>query len=72
MATYVFLGTALSHTLDDGTYIGERIGLKDTIGDAETNPRTIYGLIDGGSSIVMDQNYQALEFVWNGQTWSVF
>lgn len=69
---YVFLGPAGGYTLADGLIIGERVGIKDNIGDAATTHRSIYGKIDEGTVYTMDENGQAMEFVWNGTEWSTF
>jgi hypothetical protein len=72
MPTYIFFGSDLTYTLADGLVMGNRVAIKDNVGDAESRPRTIFGKIDGKTSIVLNQNYAALEFVWNDQEWSVF
>jgi hypothetical protein len=71
--SYVFLGPTLTYTLPiDGGEVGVRIGVKDTAGNAQDTPRTIFGSTDGGSFVMLNQNYAAREFVWNGVNWSVF
>jgi hypothetical protein len=69
---YVFLGNMTSYDLPDGGVVGDRIGVKDNAGNAGIFPRTIFGAIDGSPTFVLNQNYQAVEFVWNGTHWSVF
>lgn len=48
--------------------------VKDQKGDAGTNNITVTpssGLIDGQSSFVMNVNYEAVSFVFDGANWSV-
>lgn len=65
-------GAATSLTLPTPT-TDRRITVKDAKGDALINNITVIGTIDGGSSFVMNLNYQANTFVFDTTTseWSV-
>jgi hypothetical protein len=69
---YIFLGNQQEFELPKGSRTGDRIGIKDNAGNAGTFPRTIVGDIDGGSFFVMNENYQSVEFVWDGTKWMSF
>lgn len=70
--SYVFFGASTSYTLPSSGFLGQRIAVKDDAGTAESINKTVHGSIDGGSSLVLNQNYAAREFVWNGTNWSAF
>jgi hypothetical protein len=74
---YVFLdtrGSPVAYTLPNGT-VTAVVTVKDQYGNAHTNNITVSGLggalIDGQASFVMNQNFGAYTFAWNGASWSV-
>ena len=53
---------------------GEVYIVKDTLGNAGTDPISISGgaiLIDGAAAATIDTNYGSLTFVFNGTEWSI-
>jgi hypothetical protein len=71
--TYVFLGALTTYTLADGTTPGQRVGIKDNAGTAQSVHPVINGNIQGGATFTgFTQNYAAYEFVWDGATWQLF
>lgn len=67
-------GAATGVTLPSTPTIGRLVLVKDGKGDAGTNNITVSpaaGTIDGVASIVMDQPYEAYEFVYNGTNWNI-
>jgi len=68
------IGAATSVTLPSSPDAGRMIVVKDAKGDAFTNNISIQasaGTIDGLSSFVITQNYQAFTFIYNGTEWNV-
>lgn len=48
--------------------------VKDSLGDASTNPITVSsasGTIDGASNVVLNRNYASAFFVYNGMEWNI-
>jgi hypothetical protein len=73
--TYVKLGTTNPYVLADGTFAGQRVGIKDNLRLASGEaPIIIAGKIDGGTSIAFVIAGMAMEFVWDipSNTWLVF
>lgn len=62
-------------TLPNAPVDGQYLTVKDEDGSFLANLMTIVGfggaLIDGAASYVMGTPYQANEFVWNGDSWSI-
>jgi len=54
---------------------GQQVIIKDGLGSASSNLITVTPpsgvTIDGGSTIVMGQNYQAYTLLWNGTEWNI-
>ena len=57
-------------TLPAGT-LGKVYVIKDSIGDAQNNPITIVGSIDGLASYVVNINWASVTLVFNGIEWNV-
>lgn len=61
-------------TLPPVTQVGKIVVIKDMPGIAATFPINISGgavTIDGFTSVVMSQDYQAFSFFWNGTEWNI-
>ncbi len=76
-ATEYFLGVIYSGettiTLPAGT-LGKVFVVKDSVGDAETNPITITttgSTIDGSASYIIDIDWASISLVYNGIEWNV-
>lgn len=69
------VGAATTFNLPGSPTTGTEFEFKDGKGDAATNNMTITpaaGNIDGAPNFVMNNNYQANKFIYNGTEWSVF
>lgn len=67
-------GAATAVTLPATPVTGSNYTIKDGKGDASTNAITVSpaaGTIDGAANIVIDQDYGARVFVYNGTQWNV-
>jgi hypothetical protein len=67
-------GEATAVTLPASPAVGKQVVVKDGKGDASTNNITVSadsGTIDGASSQVIDGDYGARMFVYNGSEWNV-
>lgn len=70
------VGAATQVTLPvPGVAFGQRVTVKDGLGDAGTNNITIIGsgalTIDGAANYVLATNYASVTFEWNGTEWGV-
>ena len=68
------VGASTTVTLPSSPVTGQLIVVKDAKGDAFTNNITVNpsaGTIDGLSSFILTQNYQALTFIYNGTEWNI-
>ena len=68
------VGSATNITLPTSPKLGQTVLIKDGKGDAKTNNITIDPsptTIDGFSSIIMINNYQAFELLYNGTEWNI-
>lgn len=69
------VGSATTILLPANPYTGLRYSVKDGKGDGATNNVTISGngnTLDGGSTVVLSQNYAAIDMVFNGTAWNLF
>ena len=57
-------------TLPAGT-TGKIYVVKDAVGDAQTNPITVVGSIDGVSSYVLNIDWSSVTLIYNGIEWNV-
>lgn len=67
-------GAAVAVSLPASPETGRRYTIKDGVGDAGTNNITVTpaaGNIDGAGTYVMNANYEAATFVYNGTQWNV-
>jgi hypothetical protein len=58
-----------------GLPLSQRLVIKDATGDAATHNITIVAfgtdLIDGASSVVLNNNYASIDLFYNGTGWSI-
>lgn len=67
-------GANTTVTLPASPLTNDYYTIKDGKGDAYTNPITIVpssGTIDGQSNVVIWNNYESLDFVYNGTEWNI-
>ena len=67
-------GSATAITLPSSPVAWVLYQVKDGKGDAATNNITVSppsGTVDGAASIVINNNFQGLSFVYDGTTWNV-
>lgn len=57
-------------TLPAGT-LGQSYIVKDSLGDANTNPITIVGSIDGQAGYILDIDWASVTLVFNGIEWNI-
>jgi hypothetical protein len=65
------VGAATNVTLPTAPIIGQNVIIKDGKGDALTNNITVLGAIDGGTSFVLTQAYQAIDLIYTGTVWAI-
>lgn len=68
------IGSVTSVFLPSAPIYGQEVLIKDGKGDANTNTITISAsgtTIDGISTFVMSQNYQSMDFLYNGTEWNI-
>jgi hypothetical protein len=64
--------TPISVTLPPSSVLGQRLLIKDTVGNAGEWPITILGgdqVIEGAPSLVMNRNYNWVELDFSGTQW---
>lgn len=71
--TMVFLGDATSYGLPTPELTGQFrvVAVVDNKGNAGVVNKAIGGLINGGHSVVMSENFSVLMFVWNGKEYNI-
>ena len=73
-ATEYFLGVIfdgqVTVTLPAGT-LGKVYIVKDSVGDAQANPITVTGSIDGLTSYVINVDWASVTLVYNGIEWNI-
>jgi len=73
---FVMASGGIVVALPSAALVGQTHLVKDVVGVAATGNVTVSGLggelIDGATTFVLTNNYQAANFVWNGSSWSTF
>lgn len=66
---------ATSVSLPENTLIGQIVTVKDGTGLAGINPITISdplgNMIDGGTTCILNNNWQSFDMYWNGTAWRI-
>jgi hypothetical protein len=65
------IGAATNINLPPSPTAGQSVTIKDGKGDAATNNITIVGVVDGTTSFVLTQAYQAIDLVYSGTGWLI-
>lgn len=67
-------GAGVTVTLPADPDAGQWVRVKDVAGNADNYPITVAGVgvtIDGNDTYLINTNYQATMFIWNGAEWSI-